>query len=143
MEQDEQKLKILEFLKSQPLGVVSTVRSGEFPQAALVGITETEGLDLIFGTSKLSRKYSNLKSNPQVAVVIVNSEQKATLQYEGVAEELQGDEQVTAREIHIAKHPGSKRHLQDPQEVFFKIVPRWMRYSNYGSAPHEIFEIKF
>ncbi|MBI3255492.1 MAG: pyridoxamine 5'-phosphate oxidase family protein, partial [Candidatus Andersenbacteria bacterium] len=94
--------KIMDYISTQMLGVLSYVNTSGKPQAALVGITEVKGLKLIFGTDKNSRKYQNLLKNPHVAIVIgTDREESITVQYEGVASELVGKELEWGRDIHL------------------------------------------
>lgn len=138
---DKKKI-VLDFIKSQHLAVVSTVNTGNKPESALVGVGETDNLELIIGTPNSTRKYKNLLSNKNVAVVIGGKEH-ITVQYEGVAEELEGEEYNKLTEIFYAKNPTARRFEEDPNERFFKITPSWIRYTNYENNPSEIFEITF
>lgn len=140
---DEQKKKVLNFIKSQQLAVLSTVALDGFPEAAVVGISELDDLSLIFGTFNTYRKYKNLKNNPKVALVIGWSH--ITIQYEGIAEEFAGDEREFAKQIHVLKLPTSKKFADLPEQCYFKIKPLWIRHSDYSndSIHGAIFEITF
>jgi uncharacterized protein YhbP (UPF0306 family) len=138
----EQQQKILDFIKTQMLGVVSTVDvANNKPESAMVAFSETDELEIIFGTFDDTRKYGNLQKNPSVAFVI--SAVPITVQYEGVVQEMQGDDLKKYRQIHIAKNPSSAKYVDHDQQKFFKITPTWIRYTNFGAKPHEIFEIIF
>ena len=50
---------IYAFMTRQRYGVVSSTATNGTPQSALVGITSTPGLEVIFDTVKSSRKYPN------------------------------------------------------------------------------------
>jgi len=139
----EQKQKIADLLRYQKMGVVSTVSSEGFPESAWVALSETEDLEIIFGTSRLSRKFENLQTNKRIAVVVYNEQQRQTLQYEGEVMELHGDEKTSAQEIHLLKHPAAKKYSHDIHQSFFKVKPLWIRYTDYHLDPHEIFEVKF
>jgi len=143
MDLHTQKQKLLEFMRQVPLGVLATVSSDGLPQAALVAISENENLELFFGTSNASRKYQNVMKNPRVAVTLSKEQERTTVQYEGTAVAVAESEREAVEAAHMAKNPGAKRFAQDPTQKYFKIVPIWVRYSNRGPAPHEIFEIKF
>ncbi|MCA1456178.1 pyridoxamine 5'-phosphate oxidase family protein [Bradyrhizobium sp. BRP22] len=54
------------FLRKHRLAVVSTIGAAS-PQAAVVGITVTDALEIIFDTLATSRKYANLRADPRVA----------------------------------------------------------------------------
>lgn len=137
----DKKRFVYQFLNNQELAVISTV-SPEGPQSALVGFGENEGLELIFGTTSLTRKYKNLKNDPKVSAVIGWEENK-TLQYEGEAEELEGKELEKFRKIYFKKNPKAKKYEDEPGEVYFKITPKWIRYTELKNDCWEVFEITF
>lgn len=136
-----QKSKILEFIKTQTLGVVSTIGSKDGkPQSAVMAFSEADQLEVIFGTFRDTRKYENLKNNPNVSYVIGWGD--VTVQYEGIAEEALGDQFELCRNIHLAKNPESKKYAFDPRQRFFKVKPTWIRYSDFSFDPEQVFEIQ-
>lgn len=140
----QQKTILLEYLKTQLLGVLATVNEGGEPQAALVGITELPDVKLIFGTSNTTRKYKNLQNNPHVAIGIGHDiEAGTTVQYEGVAQELAGEELATYREVHLAKNPRARKFAMADSQRWFLVTPTWIRYTNVAAKPPEIFELTF
>jgi uncharacterized protein YhbP (UPF0306 family) len=134
--------KIFEFIKSQDLAVISTVTHDFLPQSAVVGISGKENLELIFGTANDSRKYQNLKKNPRVSLVI-GWDQGKTVQYEGEVVELSGSDKEEAINIHLSKTPSAAKYLSLPQEAIFKIVPKWVKYSDVSVDPWDVTELKF
>ncbi len=138
---DEQKKKILSFLSSELLGVVSTITPENNLESAVVAFSETPNLEIIFGTFNNTRKYGNLKNNPRISFVVYSKD--ATVQYEGTAEETFGTELENCRTILLTKNPGSKKYAFDPLQTFFKITPKWCRYTSFQSDTEEIFEINF
>lgn len=141
--ENEIKNKILTFLKTQTLGVMATnnVEGGGAPESAIVAFSETDKLELIFGTFNNTRKYANLKKNLNISFVI--GEGDVTVQYEGKAEEASGETLKKCRNIHVLKNPPSKKYAFDEQQRFFKVTPHWIRYSDLSSTPEEVFEIRF
>lgn len=136
----EIKEKILNFIKKQVVGIVSTINSeNNKPESAVVAFSETDNLELIFGTFNDTRKYKNLQSNNRVAFVIGWDD--ITVQYEGVVEELSGEQAEKSRNIHLAKNPGSKKYAFDEKQRFFKITPTWIRYSDFNYDPEKVLEI--
>jgi general stress protein 26 len=139
---DEHKNTILAFLKTQHLGTVATVHVlGEKPEAATVGFAETEALEIIFGTFNDSRKYTNLEHNKHVAFVF--AEKNISVQYEGVAHLLEGEEADEAKAMFIKKNPRAARVLNDSRERLIKITPTWIRYTDANVEPVTIFEVSF
>lgn len=128
----ELQKKVLSFIRAHQLAVISTVGSDGQPEAAVMGISETPKLELIFGTYATSRKYRNLKHNPRVAFAI-GWEGSATVQYEGVARELSGKEEAQAKRTHLKKLLSSKKYTTLPFQRYFKVTPTWVRYLDLKS----------
>jgi len=123
---------IFNFIKQHFLAIISTVTVNGNPEAALVGVAISRDLEIVFDTVKTSRKYKNLLQNPAVAVVI-GWDNETTVQYEGIAIELSGDEADHYKEIYFEVYPdGRERAKSWPDIVHFKITPTWIRYSNFN-----------
>ncbi|MEX0649822.1 MAG: pyridoxamine 5'-phosphate oxidase family protein [Candidatus Andersenbacteria bacterium] len=140
----EKKELVRKVISHELLGVIATVSSdGMKPEAALVAVTETDDLEIVFGTRNTTQKYKNIQKNPNVSFVIgTSSEQKITVQYAGLARELADKELDTYQRLHIKKHPGSKKFVFSPEERMFIASPVWIRYSDYKSEPPVIFELE-
>jgi len=123
---------IFNFIRQHNLAVISTLSKDNRPEAALVGFAISEDLEIVFDTVKTSRKYQNLLENPFVAVVI-GWDNETTVQYEGIAAELGGDNGVYYKEIYFEVYKdGRERAATWPHIVHFKITPNWIRYSNFN-----------
>ncbi len=140
----DQEQKILDFLKRHHLMVISTINSKGEPQSAVVGFTERPNLEIIFGTYNATRKYKNLQENSKISLVIGwDSEEKITIQYEGIAKEAKQDDSKEYQQLHIEKRPKRGKHVHDPRERVFRTKPTWIRYSDLSKDPEEIIEITF
>ncbi len=138
----EKKDKILNFIKKQNLCVISTSNKNGKPESAVVAFSETDNLELIFGTFYTTRKYKNLQGNKNVSVVIGwDADVGITVQYEGVAEEMKGRELDSCRDINLKKNPYSKKYAFEKEQRYFKIKPKWIRYSDFEN--NDIFEMNF
>ena len=137
----DKKRFILDFIKKHELAVIATVSNEGKPEDAVIGFGETSKLELFFGTYKTSRKYKNLKSNPHTAFVI-GWEDGQTVQYEGMAEEVTGEVAQPYKDLYFAKNPGAQRYENHPDQTYFKVTPRWIRFSNIQKDPEEVFEIE-
>ncbi|MCH7641273.1 pyridoxamine 5'-phosphate oxidase family protein [Patescibacteria group bacterium] len=114
------------------MGVISTVTLDGKPEAAVMVISQTDNFELIFQTPNDSRKYQNLKKNPNVAVAFgFDLEEFITVQFEGIAREVKGDEIDECRKIHVAKNPKSADYAYLPENKYFKVNPRWMTYLDF------------
>lgn len=129
MERKLQIKTVLDFIKRNNLGVLSTVIPSHSPQSAVMIISQKDNLELIFQTPNDSRKYPNLKKNPKVAIAFgFNLEEFTTVQYEGEAKEALGNEIDECRKIHVAKNPKSAEYAYLPKNKYFIVSPKWIRY---------------
>jgi uncharacterized pyridoxamine 5'-phosphate oxidase family protein len=137
----EQERTVLEFLRRNSLAVIATVDDlSRKPESAVLRYSQTDKLEIIFETFFTYRKYKNLQANGNVAFVI-GWDEHITVQYEGIAEELHGDESEEAKTIHIKKLPQLAK-LQEKKEIrYFKVKPVWIRYSDLSVSPWKVFEI--
>lgn len=134
--------KILDLFAKNKYGVLSTISAEGKSQSAVVALTETDEYELIVGTSRNSRKYKNILLNPEVSVVI-GWDNDTTVQYEGLARVLRGEEANECQKKHLAKHPESVVHREASDEVYILIKPTWIRYSNFSKHPSDIEEKDF
>lgn len=135
----DKKQAILDFIKRHDLGVIATTDLDE-PEAAVVEYGETESLELVFDAFISSRKYQNLLKNTKIAFVI-GWDENITVQYEGEAYELKGEELNKYKEIYFKKNPRAKKWEGREGITYFKIIPKWIRYSDLNKDPWEIFEM--
>jgi len=105
--------EVHEFMNKERLAVLSTVTDSGQPQAALMGMAVTPQLEIIFDTVKSSRKYPNLKKNPRVAWV-VGCTTEVSVQYEGLADELAGEELSKYKKIYFATFPDGPVRVSRP-----------------------------
>jgi uncharacterized protein YhbP (UPF0306 family) len=101
-----------ELCGGQPLAVLATA-SGTAPYANLVAVAFAPDLHrLFFATSRATRKWHNLASNPQVSLLLDNrSNQAADFSRSaaatilGTAKELMGDARKAGRDLYAVRHP--------------------------------------
>src|ERR1700744_4338441 len=102
--------QVFDFLSQQRLAVVSAnCGTGGAPQSAVVGVAVTRDFQFVFDTVKTSRKYANLLANPACSLTIWDGE--ITVQYEGVAHEVDISNQEKYREIYFASFPDGRDRL--------------------------------
>ncbi|MDB5145831.1 MAG: Pyridoxamine 5-phosphate oxidase [Mucilaginibacter sp.] len=132
---------IYQFMRQQPLGIIATTNRANKPEAALIGVAVSFGLEIIFDTVKTSRKYHNILQNPKVALVI-GWDNETTVQYEGIAEVLGNDiEAENLKEVYYRAYPDGRERAETwPGLVHIKVTPQWLRYSNFNEPPviHEM-----
>lgn len=132
---DELKRTVLETLRQYPIGVVATVNEQKLPEAAIVGLAANDDLQVLFGTSNLTRKYRNLQENPHVAITVGDFE--AEVQYEGTAQAISLDD---AKE-NFPRVPGGERYLSDPTQTWWQVTPTWMRLTVHAQ-PERVEEMR-
>ena len=142
MEKEEVRKLVLEFVKRHRLATLSTVASNNKPEAAAIEFGENGNFELIFDCLETSRKYKNLLTNRSVAFVI-GWDEDITVQYEGETRELRDEELVKYKEEYFGKNPRARKWEHVPGIKYFKVVPKWVRYSNVSKHPWEIHEISF
>ena len=144
MEKETEEL--LRFMHSQPMATIATINHVTHkPEAALIAFAELDTLEIVFETFTGSRKYENLQHDLAVALVIGwDAKQHITLQYEGVARELDTAEVEHHRQIFLAKDtPCDETFLRHPKVRLFKVQPTWTRYSDYTGEKPRIIERTF
>jgi hypothetical protein len=134
--------EVYRFMSGEQLAVLATVGADEQPEAALVGFAVTPELELIFDTVKESRKYPNLKSNPRMAWVI-GCTTEVSVQYEGVAEELEGGDLAKYKKTYFAKFLDGPARESWPGITYFVVRPKWVRFCDYNPATRRIEEMRF
>lgn len=139
----EQKDKILNFLKNTKIGVIAThAHDRQYPESAVITISETPDLHIIFNSSKLSRKNKNILVNNKVSISSgFNWEAMQTLQIEGNAYIITDEGRVsTMIDNHFEKNPHLLVYRNDKEREFVEVVPKWIRYSDIAKG--EVWEIE-
>jgi hypothetical protein len=126
--------ELFRFMSGCKLGVLGTIGPEGDPQSALVGIAVTSDLEIVFDTVMSSRKYGNLVARPRCSFALGWSGEQ-TVQYEGVAGELGGDERARYQRVYFEAWPDGPTRLDWPGIVYFVVRPRWIRYSDFDRNP--------
>lgn len=124
------RANLIEFVRQRGLAVVATRGPDGAPQAALVGIAVTDRGELVFDTAAGSRKCRNLEAFPRVAVVI-GWDSELTLQCEGDADVLAGEERERCLGAYLQQYPDGRERAKDPNIVLVRVCPDWGRLSDY------------
>lgn len=129
--------ELVAFVRDRRLAVVATVAGQGRPEAALVGVAATARGEIIFDTSRGSRKFRNLTSRQAIALVI-GWEDERTLQIEGVADLPEGEDLARCQEAYFAAFPDGRKRADDPSLAYVRVRPSWYRYSDYNDDSFEI-----
>jgi uncharacterized protein YhbP (UPF0306 family) len=134
--------EVFRFVDSERLGVLTTATNSGQPQAALMGFAVTPQLEIIFDTVRSSRKYPILKENPRVAWVL-GCTTEITVQYEGEAEELEGEALAKCKPVYFQKFTDGPARENWAGITYFVVRPKWVRYCDYNPGSRRIEEQRF
>jgi len=129
---------LLAFLRSHRLAVQASVSSDGHAQAAVVGFAVSDRFEIVFDTLGSTRKMTNLRRNPRIAVVI-GWDDEQTVQIEGVADEPTGAELARLKSVYFEAYPDGVERQKWPGITYVRVQPNWMRYSDFR-APSRIVE---
>lgn len=133
--------EIIDYISVRQFMVISTFGE-EYPESACVEFGN-DGLTIILDTNRASRKFKNLQRNPKVSLVI-GWEDERTVQYEGVATLLQpGPELDHLKQIYFKKSPEAQKWETTDGNVYFKVEPKWIRFTDLNVSPWDVSEFKF
>jgi len=135
--------EVATFLNDLPFGVVSSIGPEGQPQAANVGFSQNDKLELMIGTDEHSRKALNMGRDNRVAFVATNFDRSCTFQMEGHARKISLEEFEPWAEAHFAKLPGSAPFHKMKGQVYFLITPTWARFSDCNIHPWATTEFEF
>ena len=127
------RTELLLFIREHSLGVVATRSPSGQPQAAVVGIAISDRFEIIFDTLENTRKAVNLRHTPEVACVI-GWDKEQTVQIEGITDEPQGEALYRLQRQYFGHFPDGPTRLSWPGITYFRIRPRWIRYSDFRDA---------
>jgi len=133
---------LLRFLREHRLAVQASVSPRHSAQAAVVGFAITDQFEIIFDTLDSTRKVTNLRQNPKIALVIggLTAGDERTAQYEGWADEPSGPELEQLAEVYYRVYPDGRGRRSWPGLIYIRVRPSWIRYSDYNADPPLIIE---
>jgi nitroimidazol reductase NimA-like FMN-containing flavoprotein (pyridoxamine 5'-phosphate oxidase superfamily) len=128
---EEIQKHIRDLFASQKLAVLAT-HSQEQPYASLVAFAAGDDLKyLYFVTPKTTRKFANLKVNPQVAVLINSSTNQAADFHRAISVTAVGDAgEISAADrkqilpVYLAKHPYLEDFANSPTSALVRVAVR-------------------
>ena len=133
---------LLEYLRAQRWAIQASNSAAHRPQAAIIRYVVTDRLELVFDTLAGSRKVANLRANPNVALVIGGWQDSSprSLQLEGVADFPAGAELARLKLAYCTAFPDGSLRESLPDITYVRVVPQWVRLSDYASEPPSILE---
>lgn len=119
--------QIKEILQNQSFAVLSTFNSDyQQPYASIIAFDFSDDLSaLFFATPKATRKYNNLKTCPNVALLIDNRKNDGTDIGDAAAITAIGScddvDDPERRQCFVQKHPQLKEFIKSPSTAFFRV----------------------
>jgi hypothetical protein len=123
-------MELLTFLRRHRYCVQASVTSSGAPQAAVIGFAVSDGLEIVFDTVGTTRKMTNLRRDPRVALVIGWDEEQ-TVQLEGVADEPRGAELSRLKAVYFQAFPDGVERQSWKDITYVRVRPIWARYSDF------------
>lgn len=129
-------------MRGHKLAVQASISTAGAPQAAVVGIVVGDELEVFFDTLASSRKYRNLRRDPRLALVIGwDLEEACTLQFEGLADEPEGDELERLKQRYFASFPDGVARQALPDIAYVRVRPTFLRFNNFRGTEPKILEL--
>ena len=122
------KRLLKDLFSSQPLAILATQSNGQ-PYGNLVAFAVTEDLKgLLFATVRNTRKFSNITTDPRVAMVMdsrtnqrVDFRRAVAVTATGIVEEVKGSEKNQLLKLYLLKHPHLKRFVTSTHCALLKV----------------------
>jgi hypothetical protein len=133
------RVELLAFLRRHRLCVQASVTASGAPQAAVVGYGVSDDLELVFDTVGSTRKMTNLRRDPHIALVIGWDQE--TVQMDGIADEPQGTELARMKAVYFEAYPDGVDRERWAGITYVRVRPTWARYSDFRSADAKIVEL--
>jgi general stress protein 26 len=135
------KAELHTFIARQRYGVVATVQPDGATASAPVGIAVSPDLEIYFDTLGETRKAVNLRRDPRISMVI-GWDNEQSVQLEGIADEPKGDGLAALKHIYYAAWPDGPTRESWPGITWFRVSPRWIRFSNFNRKADAVRELK-
>ncbi len=128
--------EILDYIKSQRVGVLSLEMLDGSPHASTVHFANSESpLIFLFETYRQYRKCETLfgRKISRASMVIGSDESNMkTLQMDGEARLTHEEEKEKLfSKIYLEKFPEKKEKSKDPKVVSFLFIPKWWRFTDW------------
>ena len=127
--------EILDYIKSQRVGVLAVEMMDGSPHAATVHFAHTDSpFVFYFETHSDYRKAEPIlrREKTRASFVIGSDESNLkTLQLDGTVELLKSGEVEIFNSVYLGKFPEKKEKARDNKLVLFKFIPSWWRFTDW------------
>lgn len=129
------KSEILDYLKTQRVGVLAVEMLDGSPHAATVHFAHAEDpFVFFFETCREYRKAEALFGRHETrASFVVGSDESnmKTLQLDGIAQLIEPEGKEIFDSVYLGKFPEKKEKSDKGEFVFFKFTPTWWRFTDW------------
>ena len=129
--------EVIEFLKSQWIGVLAVEMLDGAPHAATVHYAfSVDPFILYFETYNTYRKAEPILKNETTRATFVvgfDENNRRTFQADGIIRKVLSDEErIIYNKVYFERFPKKKEKAKgDPRFIFFSFTPTWWRYTNF------------
>lgn len=133
---------LIDFVRRTGAAVIASNSGTGCPESAYVHVAVHDTGRIILGTNALSRKFTNITSDPRVSMVVVHDDAEE-VQLEGEAAVLDETQVAAAAEVLSARHPGATQ-TNDPENLrLLEVTVRWASYTDTRETPPTHRELEF
>lgn len=137
--------KVHDFLRDNPMGVVSTVSDDGTPWGAAVYFIADDDFNIYFVTRAETTKYQNVKQGRVAAFTVADRKTQTTVQLTGEVTEVSADDymnnlfdkfmELRHSDDHNWSPPINKVHVGKYMPL--RIKPTRLQYANYGQRSND------
>lgn len=133
------RTRALEFLKGHTAGVIATVSNENTAHASAVFYVADDAFNVYFLTTIDSRKRAAIGAHPQVAFTVGRLDVPQTLQIEGMASEIQSDNEKAQLVPELMKTlmENNPKYIpvakMDSTVVLMWLRPTWVRWGDFST----------
>ncbi len=127
--------EILDYIKSQRVGVLAVEMMDGSPHAATVHFAHTDNpLMFFFETQREYRKAEAIlgrESTRASFVIGADESTMKTIQLDGEVRLIKENEKELFNTLYFEKFPKKKEKSSDPKFIFFTFIPKWWRFTDW------------
>ena len=129
---------------SPKLCALATSTTTGVPHAAFMAFAILDNGYILLNTDIRTKKVANIKENTHVALVIGMDTTKKNYQVQGDASIVIEEDiaHKTYKEIFYTQNPHLEAYKEIPNHIFIRILPTWIRETDYSIKPPLIQEFK-
>lgn len=144
---EEIKQKALDFLRSQPMAVLSTTSNNE-PWGAAIYYVADDNFNFFFVTRSGTHKYKDIETNPKAALTIADEKTQVTVQVAGNLSHVptRDIKDIVFTKLASIKPKNDKSWLTPVIKVHegdwevMQLTPTKLQYANFKEKKTEVFD---